>query len=94
MDRKQLTLPHGGLVRHDLEDVHRVCYLDTDMLVLGDVCALAATDLQGTPVAARDSNVSEASEWRRAATRAFTSAIPHPKNRRIYISSMRTTKTR
>jgi lipopolysaccharide biosynthesis glycosyltransferase len=49
-----------------LEDVHRVVYIDVDTLMLGDVCRLAATDLADRPVAARDSNVSEASEWQRA----------------------------
>ena len=49
-----------------LEDVRRVVYVDVDTLTLGDVCRLAATDLAGRPVAARDSNVSEASEWQRA----------------------------
>ena len=49
-----------------LQDVDRVVYLDVDTLMLDDVCALASTDLAGGPVAARDSNVSEASEWRRA----------------------------
>ena len=34
--------------------------------MFGDICELARTDLGGTPVAARDSNVSEDSEWRRA----------------------------
>ncbi len=52
-----------------LDDVSRVVYLDVDTLMLGDVCALARTDLGGRPVAARDSNVSEASEWRRAGRR-------------------------
>jgi hypothetical protein len=49
-----------------LEDVERAVYLDVDTVMLGDVTELARTDLQGHPVAARDSNVSEASEWRRA----------------------------
>jgi len=49
-----------------LEDVARVVYLDVDTLVLDDVCLLARTDLGGRPIAARDSNVSEASEWQRA----------------------------
>jgi lipopolysaccharide biosynthesis glycosyltransferase len=48
-----------------LDGVARVVYLDVDTLMLGDVCALARTDLGGHPVAARDSNVSEASEWQR-----------------------------
>ena len=49
-----------------LDDVSRLVYLDVDTMMLGDVCALARTDLGGHPVAARDSNVSEDSEWRRA----------------------------
>ena len=49
-----------------LQDVSRVVYLDVDTIVLDDVCRLAATDLGGRPIAARDSNVSEASEWQRA----------------------------
>ena len=54
------------LLPHMLDDVDRVVYLDVDTLVLDDVCRLARTDLHGRPVAARDSNVSEASEWQRA----------------------------
>jgi lipopolysaccharide biosynthesis glycosyltransferase len=49
-----------------LTEVARVVYLDVDTLMFGDVCELAATDLGGFPVAARDSNVSEASQWQRA----------------------------
>ncbi|HYO43951.1 MAG TPA: TylF/MycF/NovP-related O-methyltransferase [Candidatus Limnocylindrales bacterium] len=49
-----------------LEDVRRVVYIDIDTLVLDDVRTLARMDLGGHPVAARDSNVSEASEWQRA----------------------------
>ena len=52
-----------------LDDVDRVVYLDVDTVMLDDVCRLARTDLGGGPVAARDSNVSEASEWRRAGRR-------------------------
>ncbi|MEO5964209.1 MAG: TylF/MycF/NovP-related O-methyltransferase [Candidatus Limnocylindrales bacterium] len=52
-----------------LDDVRRVVYLDVDTLMLDDVCALAAMDLGGNPVGARDSNVSEPSEWRRAGRR-------------------------
>ena len=52
-----------------LDDIDRVVYVDIDTLVLGDICRLAATDLGGRPVAARDSNVSEASEWQRAPRR-------------------------
>jgi lipopolysaccharide biosynthesis glycosyltransferase len=60
MDRLLLPLLLG--------DVRRVVYLDVDTLMLGDVCRLASVDLGGHPVAARDSNVSEASEWQRAGT--------------------------
>ena len=42
--------------------------LDVDTLVLDDVCRLARTDLGDRPVGARDTNVSETSEWRRAGT--------------------------
>jgi len=52
-----------------LDDVPRVVYLDVDTLMLGDVCALAGVDLGDRPLAARDSNVSEASEWQRAVRR-------------------------
>ena len=51
-----------------LDDVDRIVYLDVDTLMLGDVGVLARTDLEGHPVAARDTAVSEASEWRRAGT--------------------------
>ncbi len=49
-----------------LEGVDRVVYLDVDTLMLGDIAELARVDLGGRPLAARDSNVSEASEWQRA----------------------------
>ena len=52
-----------------LQNVQRVVYLDADTLMLDDVCALARIDLDGRAVAARDSTVSEASEWQRAARR-------------------------
>jgi lipopolysaccharide biosynthesis glycosyltransferase len=52
-----------------LPDIDRVVYLDTDMLVLGDVAELGSLDLRGRPIAARDSIVSEASEWQRAGHR-------------------------
>lgn len=54
------------LLPHLLEDVGRVVYLDVDTLALDDVCRLARTDLGGHAIAARDSNVSEASQWRSA----------------------------
>ena len=49
-----------------LEDVRRVTYVDIDTLVLDDITTIARMDLGGHPVAARDSVVSEASEWQRA----------------------------
>jgi lipopolysaccharide biosynthesis glycosyltransferase len=54
------------LLPHLLEEVDRVVYLDVDTLALDDVCRLARTDLGGHPLAARDSNVSETSQWRSA----------------------------
>lgn len=52
-----------------LDEVDRVVYVDIDTLLLDDICRLAATDLGDRPIAARDSNVSEASEWQRAPRR-------------------------
>ncbi len=52
-----------------LGDVDRVVYVDVDTLVLGDICRLAAIDLGGHPIATRDSNVTEPSEWQRAGRR-------------------------
>jgi lipopolysaccharide biosynthesis glycosyltransferase len=49
-----------------LPTVERAVYLDVDTLVLDDICRLAATDLLGTPLAARDSTASEWGEWQRA----------------------------
>jgi lipopolysaccharide biosynthesis glycosyltransferase len=49
-----------------LRDISRVVYLDVDTLLLDDVGTLASLDLAGRPLAARDSNVSESSEWIRA----------------------------
>jgi lipopolysaccharide biosynthesis glycosyltransferase len=57
------------LVPDILEDVDRVVYLAVDTLMLGDVCELATVDLGGRPLAARDTKVSEASEWRRVGHR-------------------------
>ncbi len=65
MDR--LILPHL------LDGIDRVVYLDVDTLMLDDVCRLAAMDLDGCPVAARDSTVSEAREWQRVGRR-----LPEP----------------
>ena len=42
---------------------HRVVYLDVDTLVLDDIAGSSRTDLDGRPVAVRDSGVLEASEW-------------------------------
>ncbi len=52
-----------------LPEVHRVLYLDVDTVVLDDITELFRTDLDGHPVAVRDSNVSEASEWAAAGRR-------------------------
>jgi lipopolysaccharide biosynthesis glycosyltransferase len=52
------------LVPELLADVDRVVYLDVDTLVLADIGDLAQSDLDGHPVAARDSVVSGAREWR------------------------------
>jgi lipopolysaccharide biosynthesis glycosyltransferase len=49
-----------------LHEVDRVVYLDVDTLVLGDIRELATMDLKSYPIAARDSNVTESSEWQRA----------------------------
>ena len=57
------------LLPHLLAGVDRVIYLDIDTVVLGDVCELARTDLAGAPLAARDSDVSETSEWQIAGRR-------------------------
>jgi lipopolysaccharide biosynthesis glycosyltransferase len=48
-----------------LPDVERVTYIDIDAVVLGDVCALAATDLGGNALAARTASRLEAQVWRR-----------------------------
>ena len=53
-------------------DASGAVYLDVDTLVLGDVAELSRIDLEGHPVAVRDSNVSEASEWRRAGVGSST----------------------
>jgi len=52
-----------------LTDVDRAIYLDIDTVVLGDVSELTDLPLGESAVAARDSNVSEISEWRAAAAR-------------------------
>lgn len=52
-----------------LADVERAVYLDIDTLVLGDVSELLDLPLGESAVAARDSYVSEVSEWRGAAAR-------------------------
>jgi lipopolysaccharide biosynthesis glycosyltransferase len=68
-DRITISTMDRLLLPHLLEDVARVIYLDIDTLVLGDVTELARLDLGGSPIAARDSNVSEFHEWRLAAKR-------------------------
>jgi lipopolysaccharide biosynthesis glycosyltransferase len=70
------------LLPHLLDGVDRVVYVDIDTVVLGDVCALAGTDLGGRPFASRDSNVSEASEWR-AAGRKLTGTLSNELIRRM-----------
>ncbi len=52
-----------------LPEVHRVLYLDVDTLVLDDVTELFRLDLEGHPVAVRDSDIVEASEWAAAGRR-------------------------
>lgn len=61
MDR--LLLPH--LLSH----VDRAIYLDIDTVVRDDITELARLDLEGHPVAARDSNIAELLEWRSAVAR-------------------------
>jgi lipopolysaccharide biosynthesis glycosyltransferase len=72
-DRISISTMDRLLLPHLLADVARVVYLDIDTLVLGDIAELAHLDLAGAPVAARDSSVSEFSEWRLAAKR-----LPQP----------------
>lgn len=66
-DRITISTMDRLLLPHLLDDVARVVYLDIDTLVLGDITELGRLDLGGSPVAARDSNVSEFQEWRLAA---------------------------
>lgn len=47
-----------------LPDLDRVTYIDIDTVTLGDVCALARTDLAGHPLAARSEHYSAAQAWR------------------------------
>lgn len=47
-----------------LPDVDRITYIDIDTVTLGDVCALAGTDLGGHPLAARAEPYSAAQTWR------------------------------
>ena len=70
------------LLPHMLADVRRAVYLDVDTLVLDDIGELFRLDLQGSPVAARDSNVTEDSEWQRAG-RALPEAIALDLRRRM-----------
>ncbi len=69
------------ILPHMLDDVDRVVYLDVDTLMLDDVCRLASTDLDGRPIAARDSTVSEASEWQRAPRRVPEAAATELRRR-------------
>lgn len=57
------------LLPHLLPEVDRAIYLDIDTLVLDDITELGRLDLQGHPIAARDSNVPEWLEWRAAVRR-------------------------
>jgi lipopolysaccharide biosynthesis glycosyltransferase len=68
-DRITISTMDRLLLPQLLDDVARVIYLDIDTLVLGDLTELGRLDLGGSPVAARDSNVSEFHEWRLAAKR-------------------------
>ena len=52
-----------------LPEVNRVLYMDVDTLVLDDIAELFRTDLDGHPVAVRDSDILEASEWAAAGRR-------------------------
>ncbi len=65
-----------------LHDVDRVVYLDVDTLVVDDIGRLAAMDLAGRALAARDSNVSEAGEMVRA-SRGLTGELSIELRRRI-----------
>ena len=58
-----------------LDEVSRLVYLDVDTLMLGDVCELGIDGPRRLPVAARDSDVSEDSEWRRAG-RSLPRSVP------------------
>ncbi len=69
-DRITVSTMDRLLLPHLLADIGRVVYLDIDTLVLGDICELGRLDLEGHPIAARDSNISESSEWRGAARRS------------------------
>jgi len=49
-----------------LDHLDRVTYVDGDTVVQGDVCELARTELDGHPLAARSSFVTQALHWRNA----------------------------
>ena len=49
-----------------LDHLDRITYVDIDTVSEGDVCELGATDLHGTPLAARTSVYSGAVQWRQA----------------------------
>jgi lipopolysaccharide biosynthesis glycosyltransferase len=68
-DRITISTMDRLLLPELLGQVDRVVYLDIDVVVLGDVSTLSRTDLRGTPLAARASDVSGVSEWRSAARR-------------------------
>jgi lipopolysaccharide biosynthesis glycosyltransferase len=68
-DRITVSTMDRLILPHLLPTVSRAIYVDIDTLVLGDIAELARLDLEGHPIAARDSNVPEMSEWRAAAAR-------------------------
>ena len=49
-----------------LDHLNRIVYVDIDTVTEGDVCELAAVDLNGTPLAARTSVYSGVVQWRQA----------------------------
>jgi lipopolysaccharide biosynthesis glycosyltransferase len=56
------------LIPELLSEVDRAVYLDVATLVLGDLAELFRLDLDGHPLAARDSHLAANREWRRAAS--------------------------
>ena len=72
------------LLPHLLPTIDRAIYLDIDTLVLDDIGHLARLDLEGHPLAARDSNVPELLEWRAAVRR-----LPGPVANEVLIKTSR-----